>query len=328
MASTTFRAARTIAADDIPVIDISPLATHGEAQVAAEMLEAAQRIGFFYVRNHGIPQPLIDDVFALGRRFFAQPQAEKDRIAVNPWHRGFIRVGEAKMFAGARPDLKESFIWGLHADDAATGPNAHGTPPNQWPAGLPDMQPTLTRYFEETNAVGWRLLRAFATGLGAPADTFVQTITRPTTRGALVWYPPQAAEDTPEAGTQQYGVSPHTDWGCLTLLYQDMSGGLEVQGSDGGWVQATPIPGTYVVNVGDLLARWTNDRFRSTPHRVVNRSGRERLSCAVFVDPDRDTLIAPVTTDGAAPRYEPVTCGAYVQGRFDAAFAYRQKATT
>jgi isopenicillin N synthase-like dioxygenase len=150
----------------------------------------------------------------------------------------------------------------------------------------------------------------------------VRSIARPTSRGSIIYYPPQP----PDAADDQFGVSPHTDWGCLTLLYQDQTGGLEVQGRDGTWVTAHPIRGTFVVNVGDLLARWTNDRFKSTPHRVVNRSGRARYSCAVFVDPDRDTLIDPVVRPGEAARYEPVTCGAYVQSRFDAAFAYRQKA--
>jgi isopenicillin N synthase-like dioxygenase len=304
-----------MATDTIPVID---LATSDTASLGRAMLAAAEATGFFYVSGHGVDQALIDAVFALSHRFFAAPQAEKDRLAVNPWHRGFIRAGEAKMYATSRPDLKESFIWGL---DTATGraePDEFGTPPNQWPDFLPEMRPLLTRYFDTVNGVGWTLLRAFAAALDLPEDSFVRHIARPTSRGSLIFYPPQP----PDLGHDQFGVAPHTDWGCLTLLYQDQTGGLEVRGHD-GWVAATPIPGTYVVNVGDLLARWTNDRFRSTPHRVVNRSGRQRLSCAVFVDPDRDTLIAPVLQPA---RYEPVTCGAYVQSRFDAAFAYRQKA--
>ncbi len=297
----------------IPVIDIAPLATGATRAVGLQMLEAAEATGFFYIAGHGVAQALIDEVFAVSARFFAAPQAQKDRLAVNPWHRGFIRAGEAKMYATSRPDLKESFIWGLD-----TAPDDFGTPPNQWPDFLPEMRPLLIRYFTEVNEIGWRLLRAFAAALDLPDDVFVRSIAHPTSRGSLIFYPPQP----PDLEQDQFGVAPHTDWGCLTLLYQDQTGGLEVRGTE-GWVSATPIAGTYVVNVGDLLARWTNDRFRSTPHRVVNRSGRQRLSCAVFVDPDRDTLIAPVV---GVPKYEPVTCGGYVQSRFDAAFAYRQKA--
>lgn len=310
--------------DTIPVIDISALIAGepgAEAAIGREMLRIAEDIGFFYIRGHGVPQTFIDEVFALSRAFFTAPAAQKQTVTVNPWHRGFIKAGEAKMYSGSRPDLKESFIWGL---DNATGhaePNAQGTPPNQWPAFLPRMRPALTRYFAAANDIGWRLLRAFAASLDIAPETFVRSIAHPTSRGSIIYYPPQP----PGMAEDQFGVAPHTDWGCLTLLYQDPTGGLEVRGRSGAWVAATPIEGTYVVNVGDLLARWTNDRFRSTPHRVVNRSGRERLSCAVFVDPDRDTLITPVTREGETPNYPPVTCGAYVQQRFDAAFAYRQK---
>ena len=314
--------ARVIDPDLIPVIDISPLATGAPqafASVGAEMLAAAEATGFFYVRNHGIAQSLIDQVFATSANFFAADIAQKQAVTVNPWHRGFIKAGEAKMYAGSRPDLKESYIWGLDSVTAAA-PDAFGTPPNQWPDFLPAMRPVLNQYFTEVNDVGWRLLRAFATSIDIDAASFVGTITRPTSRGSIIYYPPQA----PDTDGEQFGVAPHTDWGCLTLLYQDQTGGLEVRGRD-GWVAAAPIAGTYVVNVGDLLARWTNDRFQSTPHRVVNRSGRQRLSCAVFVDPDRDTIIAPVTRPGEAARHAPVTCGDYVQSRFDAAFAYRQK---
>ncbi len=319
--------AKTVDTDTIPVIDIARLSdgsAGGLAAVAAEMLAAAENTGFFYVRGHGIDQALIDGVFAAAGQFYAAPEADKRGVTVNAGHRGFLKAGEAKMYAGARPDLKESFIWGLDsATDAGTA-DADGIPPNQWPGFVPQMRPLLTRYFTEANEVGWRLLRAFAVAIGEQPDRFVRSIARPTTRGTLIYYPPQP----PDLDDEQFGVSPHTDWGCLTLLYQDQTGGLEVRGRDGAWVAATPIHGTFVVNVGDLLARWTNNRFKSTPHRVVNRSGRERFSCAVFVDPDRDTMIEPVVRPGEAPLFDPVTCGAYVQSRFDAAFAYRKKAAS
>jgi isopenicillin N synthase-like dioxygenase len=320
-------AARTIDVDAIPVIDIARLAS-GDAgdtkAVATEMLAAAEATGFFYVAGHGVPAELVDAVFKVSKAFFTAPQADKQRVTVNQWHRGFIQTGEAKMYPGSRPDLKESFIWGLDNTTDQTEPDAFGIPPNQWPDSLPGMRPLLVEYFTAVNQVGWRLLRAFAASLDIDPARFTSQITRPTSRGSIIYYPPQP----PGAADDQFGVAPHTDWGCLTLLTQDQTGGLEVRGRNAEWVSAVPIPGTYVVNVGDLLARWTNDRFRSTPHRVVNRSGHERLSCAVFVDPDRDTPIEPVTSAGEAPNYAPVTCGDYVQSRFDAAFAYRQKATS
>jgi len=137
-----------------------------------------------------------------------------------------------------------------------------------------------------------------------------------------VYYPAQP----PEAGADQFGVGPHTDFGVLTVLAQDATGGLQVETADGAWVHAPPIPGTLVVNVGDLLARWTAGAYRSTPHRVVNRSGQERLSLVLAFDPDPETRIDPAEVFGTAPDgAEPaITCGDYLLWRFGRAFAYRQ----
>ena len=301
----------------IPVIDLQglhagPAAMHA---IGRQMLAAAEAVGFFYVSHHGIPQALIESVLRISARFFAEPVERKLSVAVNAGHRGFIQMGQAKMASLARPDLKESFVWGLDA------PGPDGIPPNRWPDFLPEMQPVLTEFFERGNQLGWSLLRTVATAIGCPPDTFVRTIDRPISRGSIIYYPPQP----PDMGADQFGVSSHTDYGCMTLLYQDSNGGLQVQGSGGAWVMAHPIPGTFVVNVGDLLARWSNDRFRSTPHRVVNRSGRTRLSTALFIDPNRDTVVEPVTAAGETAHYAPVTCGDYLRSRLDAAFAYRKQ---
>lgn len=309
----SYAEAQRIDVDAIPIIDLDGL---DSAALGHAMLAAAEDVGFFYIRNHGIPAGLIADVLRVAAAFFAEPMDRKQAVAVVAGHRGFIRMGEAKMTGSARPDLKESFVWGLDQ------PGDDGIPPNRWPSFMPEMRPVLTAFFDAGNAVGWRMLRAFAAALDTPPDRFVRSIDRPISRGSVIYYPPQA----PEMGEEQFGVSPHTDYGCLTLLHQDATGGLQVQGRDGAWLMAHPIPGTFVVNVGDLLARWTNDRFRSTPHRVVNRSGRTRLSTAIFVDPNRDTLIDPVVRPGETPRYEPVTCGDYLRSRLDAAFAYRKTA--
>ena len=313
----SYAEAERIAVEDIPVIDLAGLDAGGAAilRVGRDMLRAAETVGFFYISNHGVPQPLIDDVFRVAHAFFAKPLDRKQGVAVNAGHRGFIRMGEAKMATGAKPDLKESFVWGLDA------PGPDGIPPNQWPHFQPELRPVLTEFFGAGSVVGWRLLRAVACALDVAPETFVRTIDRPVSRGSVIYYPPQP----PEMGSDQFGVSSHTDYGCLTLLYQDDTGGLQVQARN-GWLMAQPIPGSFVVNVGDLLARWSNDRFRSTPHRVVNRSGRARYSTALFIDPNRDTPIVPVTRQGEAARYDVVTCGDYLRSRLDAAFAYRKPA--
>ncbi len=310
--------ARHVDVSAIPVIDVAGLAQGGAAHraIGVEMLRAAEGIGFFYVQNCDIPATLIAQVFDTSHRFFAAAPAEKARVAVNAGHRGFIRVGEAKMTETAQPDLKESFIWGLDS------PGPDGIPPNQWPDFLPGMREVLTDFFSAGNAVGWSLLRAVATALDVDPESFVRTIDRPISRGSIIYYPAQP----PDPRAERFGVSSHTDYGCLTLLYQDDAGGLQVQDRSGEWLAAPPIAGSFVVNVGDLLARWSNDRFRSTPHRVINRSGRARYSTALFVDPNRDTLIAPVTRPGEAAHYPPVTCGAYLRSRLDAAFDYRKRA--
>jgi isopenicillin N synthase-like dioxygenase len=318
--------AKEIAASAIPVIDMAPLynaGVDGVRRVAREMRGAAHSIGFFYVRNHGIPQELLDRTDAVARRFFRLPLEEKLKVEVAPWHRGFIRIGEAKMYDAAQADLKESFIFGAEAgpEGAAWGREHRMRGPNRWPDALPELKTTLNEFFDAGNRCGKVLFRGFAASLGLDLDHFTREFDRPVTRGAVVFYPPQPRE----AGPDRFGVAPHTDYGCLTLLYQDPVGGLEVQDRHGDWVVARPIEGTLVINVGDLLARWTNNLFRSTPHRVVNRSGRERLSIAAFVDPNYETMVAPVCADGAAPLFPPVACGDYIVSRYDASFAYRHR---
>ena len=317
--------ARAIDLDAIPVIDLAGLAGDDDRalrDVADALVRAAEGTGFFYAANHGIDQTTIDAMFAAAEAFFALPSDEKRTVAVNKYHRGFIRVGEAKMYASAKVDLKESFVWGLdvEADDPD---HLAGNPmigPNRWPAAMPEMRARLVAYMDDCNKLGIRLLRAFATSLGIERDYFVHRFDRPISRGSLIYYPPQ----DPDMGADQFGVAPHTDYGCLTLLYQDGTGGLQVKGQDGDWIMAPPIPGTFVVNVGDLLARWTNDRFASTPHRVVNASGRARYSVALFVDPNHDTMIDPVLAPGQAAHYPPVTCAEHILGRYNQSFAYRK----
>jgi isopenicillin N synthase-like dioxygenase len=322
----SYASAKAIDAGSIPVIDMEPLAGADRAAVAAvgrALLDAAESVGFFYVRNHGVPQPLVDRAFALSRRFFALPAENKQRVRINAIHRGFLAIGGARMYETARVDLKESFIWGpeLGRDDPDVAAGKPLMGPNQWPAELPELGPALTDYADAVMACARSLLRGFAVSLGLDADFFRGRFAKPLARCSLIYYPPQP----PDSGSDQFGVAPHTDYGGLTLLNQDDTGGLQVHTRSGEWVTAVPIPGTFVVNVGDLMARWTNDRFVSTPHRVVNSSGRARYSMALFFDPSFDTVIDPrdLRPDGSA-LYPPVTCGEYIVSRFNKAFAYRR----
>jgi isopenicillin N synthase-like dioxygenase len=312
--------------NSIPVVDIAPLQGDDHAAIAAvgqDLLDAAERIGFFYIRNHAVPQALVDRVYALSRRFFALPAEAKQTVRIDARHRGFLAIGEARMYDKARIDLKESFIWGpeLGPDDPDVAAGKPLMGPNQWPAALPELAPALMAYSAAVMDCGRSLLRGFAVSLGLDPDFFRDRFVKPLARCSLIYYPPQP----PETGTEQFGVAPHTDYGGLTLLSQDDTGGLQVRARSGEWVTAPPIAGSFVVNVGDLMARWTNDRFLSTPHRVINSSGRARYSVGVFFDPAFDTLIDPRELRPPGPaHYPPVTCGEYIVSRLNKAFSYRR----
>ncbi len=318
---------KTIAVDEIPVIDAAPLhsgnleATQGVAQ---EIRQAAEQVGFFYIRNHGISETVIERAYHAAQKFFSRPKEWKDSVKINANHHGFLSVGEAKMEQAERVDLKESFVWGLdlpdnHASVTEANPFLGR---NQWPQQMPELQASVYPFFEAGLECGRRMMRAFALGMNLPEDAFLQATNEPIARSSIIYYPPQP----PDLGETQFGVAPHTDYGCLTLLWQDQVGGLEVQTREGEWVTAHPIEGTLVVNVGDLLMRWTNDGFKSTPHRVVNRKGEERYSMVIAWDPNFDTVVDPsvVCQNGAEPLYPPVSCGDYVLSRFDSSFSYRQ----
>ena len=313
-------------AESIPIIDVSPLETGDETacrRVADELCEAARTVGFFYVSDHGVPATLLDDVFSVTRSFFSAPDQEKRSVAISPFHRGWLEIGATTMSGSNESDFKESFVWGLdiQADDPDFLAGGRLLAPNQWPAFLPRMRAQLMAYFHSTQLCGQRLLRAFAMGLGIRSDYFLPHVDKPVSRGAILYYPPRS----PNHNAAEFGAAPHADFGTLTLLAQDDVGGLQVQDRSGAWIDAEPVDGTLVVNVGDLLALWSNGRFESTLHRVINPVGKERYSVAMFVDPNWDSIVEPVTLDGEYARYESVACVDYILQRYDEAFAYRHQ---
>lgn len=314
--------AKIVETDMIPVIDITSL-RDGSAPdpVAAALHAASEGLGFIYVKGHGIAPETIAAAQAAAYRFFRAPAEEKAAVTVSSSHRGWLAQGGAKMDDAAPPDLKESFIWGLPEGASLTDHSLRGA--NQWPEFVPEMEAAAMAYFDAAHAVAHHLMRGFARGLSLPQDTFLRTTDRPLSRASFVYYPAQEKD----AATPRYGVGAHTDFGVLTVLCQDMTGGLEVQGVDGEWIAAPPIEGTLVVNVGDLLSRWTDGAYVSTPHRVMNTSGRERLSLVLAYDPNPETPIDSRAIFGAGhtPKSEPTTCGDYLTARFARAFAYRNK---
>ncbi len=318
----SYATAKDVDRSIIPVIDMGPLMDGTNPNIVADALHRASReVGFIYVTNHGITESLISSTRVAALDFFRLPEDQKRQVAVSDKHRGYLGQGGAKMQTGAKADLKESFIFGYEGSDGVTPEDHPLRGANRWPGFMPAIQDQALAYFQAAHEVAHHLMRGFAIGLGKDESFFLKTTAMPMSRASFVYYPPQDAT----LGPDQFGVGPHTDFGVLTVLCQDDVGGLQVQDAGGEWVNAPPIPGTLVINVGDLLARWTNDVYRSTPHRVVNSSGTERLSLVLAYDPEPLTMIDPRALFGAdvETSYDPVTCGDYLIRRFAKSFAYR-----
>ena len=307
----------------IPVVDIQPLRDGSDPRGVAKLLhEASQKLGFIYIKGHGIPEEVIDSARAGAYEFFGQTESVKAAVKVTAKHRGWLGQGGAKMKDGAKADLKESFIWGHEDDDRALmDHDLRGE--NIWPAELPHMSQEAMSYFQHAHKVAHHLMRGFALGLDLDEDFFLKTASRPLSRASYVYYPAQPAD----LGSSQFGVGPHTDFGVLTVLCQDSVGGLQVEDASGDWIQAPPIEGTLIVNVADLLSRWTDGAYKSTPHRVVNSSGKKRLSIVLAFDPNPETVIDAKDVFGNhhVSKETATTCGEYLTWRFEKAFAYRKK---
>ncbi len=325
---TDFAAAGQVQDSAIPVIDVAPAIDGSDVEgVAAQIHHAATEVGFFYISGHGIAPEVMEAAFAVTQDFFSQPVSVKETVAVNTDQRGWMATGMSTLQGAKTHDLKEVFFWGAEtaADDADVLARKPLVAVNQWPdAAYPRLRNDLTPYYEAVCAVARQVMSALARSLDRPADFFAEAYTKPLARGQLVYYPPSTASDEAE---ERFGVAAHTDFGVLTFLLQDMNGGLQVKLKSGEWVEAPPIPGTIVCNIGDLLARWSNDRFASTLHRVINRSGRARYSIPVFFDPHTDTVVDPrdLGVPDAECRYPPVTAGAHIAGRNKKSFAQFRK---
>jgi isopenicillin N synthase-like dioxygenase len=282
---------------DLPVIDMSGLRAGTGLDAAALAIDAACRdTGFFYVIGHGVSHELQHRVEELAREFFARPEREKARIAMRhggrAW-RGWFPLG-GELTSGV-PDLKEGLYFGeeLGADDARVraGLPLHGA--NLFPEQPAGMRDAVLDYIDAVTGVGHALLRGISIALGLDAEWFDRHLTAaPTVLFRIFRYP--TIGDAPEPRQRaQWSVGEHTDYGLLTILAQDRVGGLEVRGRD-GWVAAPPIPGAFVVNLGDMLERMTGGRYRSTPHRVRNTNAHDRLSLPLFLDPAWDAEVLPV----------------------------------
>ncbi len=318
----------------VPVIDIAPFLAGGagdKARVAARVDEACREIGFLLVSGHGVADERIAEMRAVTQAFFHLPQWEKLRVKMPPdRYRGLMTVGSEDVAYSMEanegaPDWRESFVigpWEHAYDEYHYGPEGwRFFAANLWPDRPAEMRPLWEAYYKEMERLAGDLMRLFACALALPEDYFADKIDKHITNFIASWYPPQP---TPPADGQ-LRCGPHADYGSLTIVSSDSAvGGLQVLGRDGAWSDVPCIPGTFVINLGDLMAEWTNDRWRSTLHRVVNppreRADESRLSLLFFHQPNYDAVIACLpscTGPDDPPRYAPITSGAHVARKID-----------
>ena len=314
--------------ESIPVIDVNPLWDDGSSgvhAVAKQIYRAATEVGFFYVSGHNISRDLMRAVYFAAKYFFNLPEQTKRAISVNSAHRGYVPFAQTTQPGRRHPDLKESFnfAYPFTPEDLEMSAGRALIGLNQWPQGEPQWRALLEQYYELVFELGQRILQGFAVALDFPADFFRSVYRKPLVRARLLHYPPQPPDSDGQSAAE------HTDYGTITILWQDEVGGLQVRNTNGDWIDAPPIEDTFVINIGDMLQRWSNDLFVSTPHRVLNRSGRERYSVPVFYDPDYDTVVECLpncASPGAPAKHLPIIAGQYITGRYDLSYAYRQPA--
>jgi isopenicillin N synthase-like dioxygenase len=325
----------------IPVIDLGPARSGDPAarrEVAAEIDRACRRSGFLVIDGHGVDPDLVRRLQDVTLELFLQPDEWKERFDCEPHARGLRGFHRVPSYVSAgedvdtAPDICELFTMcrlgepGV-AEHAGLGDalERYGMP-NIWPDRPPGLREVWLEYYAVMERLAADLMRLFALGLGLDEGAFDHTIDQHITNLTANFYPAVEFDPQPD----QYRKGPHSDWGTLTILYQDGTGGLEVvDRQSGGWVDVPVIPGTFVVNIGDLMARWTNDHWNSTKHRVrippAERRATPRVSIPFFHHPNYDAVIdclPSCTSDDDPPRYPPVTSGQYLDDRVRAVYTH------
>lgn len=314
----------------IPVIDLAD-ALAPDAQniheVIALLRSAAMTSGFFYIKNHGIDKALIERQFALSKKLFNLPLEVKLKYdqSQNPSHRGFEQISAQKLDFNAKADIKEGFYCGKNyaEDDPYVLAQYQNYGINQWPAEeVPETEQYCQEYINALNTLCERLMQLLALTLNLPEHYFDECCMNPMVTLRLLKYPPHPKD----ADENTFGAGAHTDWGSITVLAQDDLGGLEVCLPDGTWIEAPPIANTFVVNLGDLIPRWSNGLYKSNPHRVRNRfsHGQPRYSIPYFYGPSYLTKIdaLPGTVkEGEKYTYTPCTAGEHMEEMYRKSFA-------
>jgi isopenicillin N synthase-like dioxygenase len=313
---------------NLPIIDIAALidpsaSAPDVADIALRIDRACREIGFFGIVGHGVPVALQTELERAAHEFFALPEEDKAAVAMvhagRAW-RGWFPVG-AELTSG-RPDRKEGIYFGAqHPPDhprVITGEALHGA--NLSPAQPADLGRLVDRWLAEMHRVASAVIGGIALALGLPRGWFAEHLTYDATELFRIFhYPPCDPAETGHGTVDGWGVAEHTDYGLLTVLAQDELGGLEVARRDGGWIAVDPAPGMFVCNLGDMLERLTNGRYRSTPHRVRNTSTRGRLSFPYFFDPSWDATVPVLPIDHQDDEDIVDEAGAAARSRWDGA---------
>ena len=310
------------AVSNLPVIDLGPFMQGGvaedRARIARAIRSACIDIGFFYVTGHGFSAAELDAVLMQGRNFFALPLTEKMKVlSQNVDMPGFVRTGgiDPEKNRDKVVDIKERFSLTRELKPGEQARSNSRVGRTQWPARdmLPAFEPVLKDYVARLESVVAALNHAFALSLDLNEDFFDPLYGRPDMTLTFNFYPPV---DPAKLAVTQWSFSPHADYTAFTVLLQDCSGGLQARNAAGEWIEVTPQPGTFVVNVGNLLERWTNDLYKSTLHRALHVGNAPRISGALFVYPDADTVVRCIPTCQGPEnpsRYEDVTTADYVR---------------
>jgi isopenicillin N synthase-like dioxygenase len=298
---------------EIPVLDLGPLLA-GEPgaiiRLGAELRRAFTEVGFYFIRNHGVPQAQVDAAFEAAAAYHALPLETKLGMRFNEHNMGYLPIAGATTRMNAlekvqKPNFNEALFIKreLPADhpDILAGCRFRGR--NRWPAELPGFRETVLGYAAAMEALGRRLVPIYAVALGLPADWFDDKFQEPMFTLRMTHYPQQP----PTAPDDEWGLAPHADTSFMTILAQNKVPGLSLRLPDGSWIDAPAPEGAFLVNGGMMLRRWTNHRFLATPHRVTNRSGGERYAIPFFMDADYHAPMAPIPTcvDQANPALYP-----------------------
>lgn len=308
--------------EEIPFIDIAPLLDGSNPRkVSRQIGETCEKVGFFYIKNHGVSRALIDAMYAQTKSFFAMPFDKKNKMNVvnsGPTLRGYIPMYAENVDPENTRDFKECFDYGAHYEEVSPFFGANLMPPE-----LPKFSDVCDAYHGAMLDLARKLISAIALSLDLPVDYFEKLQRKPITIQRLLHYPSQSGE----ISQKEIGIGAHTDYGFLTILFQDKVGGLQVRNRAGEWVSAPPVEDTFIVNIGDLVQTLTNDRYTSTMHRVINTSGVERYSIPFFIDLDFDATVETVATCISVSnpaKYTPYTCGQHKYSRFVASYTHLQ----